>query len=965
MLDSWGARPRGGEPVKLFPHALIRFGGEAFDRLDGLRAPGSLVEIEKRLELKRRLTSARDRLCDALFQAVHDAEDRSARKRLLQIKRDIYNARDLSPSQSQWLGTHPMAEIRTATEDLNGLLQDLERLQKRAESTFAEELSATRRHLRILAQMTALTKGLFLSSGPLTDALAAYLAADADSERLSKKMLKTELSLVKYITRICAKTSPFSTFNALAMARLHFRDAGAERPWLSPGKAPVEPTSFVRLNNTLFQYLREILFRHPRYREHLALRPNPTLRAEGEAFLFLTNSNNVESFQRIPSNPVLELLLELTRENRQGLPFGKLVAAAGNHVDATAEELSDYVTRLIDFGFLEFNLGISGTDTEWDRALAQTLSGWDQELPMIGELTAMLADLRSIGGAFGNAEPKTRRQLLTQAFELFRDVCLRWHASAGLPEEERLPEPEYQAFLKQRENEKTEAEEEEDKDEAFEHRGLTRFGFKAEQLFYEDCAFHGQWELEGEEIQPLLNRIDLLFEALGPLDGFAVERLKMKHFFQQHYSGPVDLLTFYEAYYREFKKPEAEHEARRQKEEDQDESQDQDDERFQIPALKERQALSKAFQREFRALLSCPDNADRVDFDLQQLRTALKAAGFPDREGNPPRRSCAVFSQIYRQDGEAHMVLNGALPGWGKYFSRFLHVFDHRITEDLRDWNAPASSSVLFLEAQDASVFNANLHPPLLPYEIWIPGGHNSLPPRRQIPITDIQISLDPREDMLVLHSTRRGCRLHVLDLGFQSLLGRSELFQMLQYFNPVQIPMLGMLIEALREPKEEKSANGSSTPSEDARSEESRVTRGPRIVFENRVVLRRRTWHFPKPTLPVRASKQSDWSYFCQVHDWKQEHGLPDQVFASITHHGELRLLKETRLRKLSRDDYKPQYLDFANPLLIRLFEKLIGKTPRAITIAEMLPQPDQLCAIQGRPHVTEATLQWYRGEG
>lgn len=955
--------------MRLFPHALIRIGGEPFDRLEGPLTPRAMAVINQGQGLRRDRETARSRLCEALFQAVQNAQEDQTRKRLIQLKRDIFNARTLSSSRSRWLCSYPDEAVHTAYQAFIQMGHDLERLHGEGEAAFGKDLGDVRRQLRELARMEALTKGLFLSSGELMEALSVYLATKPD--RLGKKALKTELSLVKYLTRICAKTSPFSTFNSLVMVPLEFGGPGTTRPWLCPEREPIKRVSFVRLNNSIFQYLREILFRHPRYREHLALRPNPTLKRKDDVYLFLTNSNNVESFQRMPHNPVLELLLELVSARGEGIRFSQLVAAAGEHVDASAEELSDYVARLVAFGFLEFRLGISGTDTEWDRSLRQTLAGWDPQLPMIQELAAMLTDLRQIGESFGKAEPETRRQLLERAFELFRDVSLRWHASAGLPEEERLSDIAYQAFLKQRESlEKQESESNGEgsngnkEEEAFEHRALTRFGFKANQLFYEDCALSGKWSINGEEIKPLIQRIDQLFEALELFDGFAVERQKMKHFFQNHFSEPVDLLTFYEAYYRDFKKPQAEREARSKEKENRGQAAvgEEQADRFAITELEDRRRLREEVQREFRRRVSPSRNATVVGFSLDHLHAALKAAGAPQTGAHGRLSSYAVFSQFYRQDGVLNLVLNGTLMGWGKYFSRFLHLFDEKVTRLLREWNQPGSESVLMLEAQDASVFNANLHPPLLPYEIWIPGGHNCLPPESQIPITDIQVSLDPREDELVLSSVRRGCPLQVLDLGFQSLAGRSELFKMLQFFNSVRIPMPGFLIEALNGPEVEK--NSQQPKKEKPRQEEAGVRYQPRIVFEDRVVLRRRSWHFPRAALPKRTSSENDWSFFCRVHDWKKRHGIPDRVFAAITHHGELRQLEADHLRKLGRDDYKPQYLDFTNPLLVRLFEKLIGKTPRGITITEMLPAPEHLCRIRGRPYVTEATLQWYSGE-
>ena len=74
---------------------------------------------------------------------------------------------------------------------------------------------------------------------------------------------------------------------------------------------------------------------------------------------------------------------------------------------------------------------------------------------------------------------------------------------------------------------------------------------------------------------------------------------------------------------------------------------------------------------------------------------------------------------------------------------------------------------------------------------------------------------------------------------------------------------------------------------------------------------------------------------------------------------------LDEAMRKKIGRDDYKPQFLSFRNPILVRLFEKLVEKAPRTLTVSEMLPDTADLAAFGENHYVTEFVVQWDTGPG
>ncbi|MDJ0836857.1 MAG: lantibiotic dehydratase [Acidobacteriota bacterium] len=958
--------------MRLFPHALVRVAGGPYEVLCDLRVEETRQLITQIIALEQERDSCRDQVCDAIFASVPDIQDAAVQKKMINLKRDIFNGRPLSDQKIALIRANLKEDALPVFNRFLECRAELETLDTRGAETFDKEIAGVRKRLHGHSRSDVVTKGLVLSSQTLLSGTSTYCRKGYDKAK--KKDLKTELSLIQYLTRICGKTSPFSTFTNLVMAGVDDGDA----PIRSVNPGTPEVVGQIRLNNALFVFLLEVLKAHPQYRLCFPVRPNPTLTREAETYLFLINSKNVESFQRIPLNPVLDLFWELAASNPEGLTIPGLVEAALEAVDASPEDLSAYIGQLLEFGFLEYNVGISGLDTDWDLRLGEKLAGWSDDLPFIGDLKAMLKTLREMADRYADVDFKGRIELLNQAFDRFYEICCKLHESAGLPEEERLLPEERRARLLEKEKEKkqeegkdedaeTEEKDEEDneEEEVFKHESQTHFNFKPEQVFYEDCILDAPFVCGAAGLKGPLEALDKLHDRMG-LFGMQQDLVaKMHHYFQGNYEqDAVDLLSFYEHFYRDFKKPEMEHQKKRKEEarekekeeaekkekegaEKDGEKKEEKKEPFAvIPAVEERQKLRKRVIDGMTALLdeAKREGAEPVVFNTAMIDAAMKELPEEARYSNP-RQSCAAFLQFYGEGDDTRAVINSLPIGYGKLFSRFLHLFDPKITETLRDWSVETHPEARMLEDSDASTFNANLHPPLMPYEVWIPGGHNSLPPEKQIPVTELVVRNSGKT--LELRHGPKDDRLYVFDLGFQSERGRSELFQLLKRFNPAEFMSVSQLVND----------HLNKLPEGD-----DGVVYQPRVIFEDYVVANRAQWTFPSKTLPIRKPQETAWSYFRRVHSWKAAHNLPDEVFVSITHHMELEQLDDDSRKKVRRDDYKPQYFDFNNPILVRLFEKLVERVPRSMRLVEMLPASKDLVRIDGKRYVTEAVVQWHR---
>lgn len=1078
-------------PIQLFPHVLVRVAGDTFSYFEKLHFDAVFAVAEELFSTKQVLHKCKQELSDIIYGVITTSEP-EMQKKLLNAKRDVFNGRTLTDEKTALLrqylppDTEPIGA--KALETYLSLKSRIQELTDKGEKIYHDEFIARRGALRELVQGKSFQEGLLLSSQSLLSSIHEHYLK-LDPEKFTNKDRQTEKGLVKYLSRMYSKTTPFSTFTNLTMARVEAEaqhqnsEKQASSVFSTPEGASASIKSHIRLNNMLYQFLKALLTKSPVIARCLPIRPNPTIQKTATQFLFLTNSNNVEAFQRVPPSPILDLFLELIGQHTSGLTirdFAKLIID-GEYIEADTEQIEAYIKQLVEYGFFEYNIGVSGIDPDWDIKLRAQLAPLTEEFPLLGELSTVLERIRLYAEQYGTAPLEERKRILTEAHSLFRAVCMKIHEEAGLPEDERKTPEERAAEARQKmkeEQEKAKAkkaeetkaddtktaeakgeeaqeendgENEEKKEEAFKHQSNTYFSYKPEQMFYEDTTFEVTPKIAHDELMELCTSLHTLQQTLWTFGGMKDEQDTMLHFFTQKYGteATVDLITFYEEYFREWKKPEAERQQKvreeqakkarekqeqekatkeraekteiiqkdddkkddiQKNEEPKQETEKQDAETTPaapiIPRIKERQERNKTWTDKYAEILRgeiphdiLASSSETIHLHLDSVQRVRDELQYPaPREVE--NRSYGMFVQFFREhdaDGNERLmgVLNASLSGFGKMISRFMHIFDDSVTDDVRSWNSARAGEAIFIEDCDASYFNANLHPPLMPYEIWMPGGHNTLPAEKQIPVTDLCVRLAEGSERLELRHKTLNKTAFVFDLGFQGHGGRSQLFQLLEKFTRAEYlsfyPLLNALSTAsspkVPQPSQNTAQNGEQEPVQEKAEEkvqekaeekvqenaqetaqqakpQPRVRTRPRVVYEDQLVLQRKAWFVPKELLPLRTKQETDWQYFERLNSWRSELGMPEEIFLFVNpreNQGNQDNIDTDAAKRVTRDDYKPQYISFRNPFMVKLFESLLSKVMSVLKIEEMLPNSEQMAQIAGQKYVTECVVQWY----
>ncbi len=337
---------------------------------------------------------------------------------------------------------------------------------------------------------------------------------------------------------------------------------------------------------------------------------------------------------------------------------------------------------------------------------------------------------------------------------------------------------------------------------------------------------------------------------------------------------------------------------------------------------------------------------------LEKIKLKIKEKGEIDKKGNlhfrtedlknifseENKSSSSQYSglfQFYKNEGKINAVINGLTPGYGKLFGRFLPLFDEGITILLQKWNFELLNDELWLENVDASIFNANLHPSLLDFEIRNSNSQNNLPIENQIPINELEVTWDDDIKAPVLVFSKFNEKVSILDFGFEHPGNRSPMFQLLNGFG-IPHATYRYFTKLVNEVFFDKKPN--------------EINSFRRIVIDDHLVLQRQYSEVLNSFFPKKEKGESSSTYFLKIQKWKMENKIPQFIFIQSMQDA------DNSTSNLSRDFFKPQFIDLNSPIAIVLLQKVLERHSGEIRMVEMLPNGDKMIGES----VAEFAIQW-----
>ncbi|MGW1255224.1 lantibiotic dehydratase [Streptomyces sp. NPDC002513] len=892
-----------GGPAALHSRFMLRVAGLPAGAVVALRAPEAADWAARTALEEDRLGALGARLSDPLSEAVGATEDAGLRRRLLALRRQVFNNRlpgDLDAARSLAAGLGG-----TTGADLAAWLDARvrwEELRAEGNSVLAAGFTRTRTALRELARDDRLRRGLLLASPTLEERLDAFAADPAPVP--GKRARKMERSLLSYLYRTACKTSPFSTLTGVALGG--FETAGAG-PAPVPTQVGDDWTGHPRLNVVVLTRLAELIAADPERRADL-----PVALASG----WKLDEDRVRYVQRAvtagdDSAPVsfdaaqdrlfflrrhgaLDGMLALLRDHDGTLRHGALARWLATTTGAGEKEAGHYLTALRDLGMLQLPslaTGVHGGDPL--NTFQRSLRALDR--PWSDALAARLDGPADALARYPEADVPTRRALLGS----LRADLLALQADLGA-----------------------------------EHPALPQ------TLLYEDVsagtttADLAEWAALAAAPLRSLGRILPAFDVALP------QRLTLKGFFLARFGRGgrcEDLLRlvhdFHEDIFRQYLQftatkddflPDGSHAP--------------EENWLGVPEITAVDTARATLTARVRAGWSeLPSDAE--EFVLDDATVDEAAAALADAA--PAFQPQSHFLQLARRDGDPLVVLNDSFGGLCFPFTRFTHCFDGEpgpgltaaLREEVRRLLPPGA---VFAEiTAGAATTNLNLHGRLTDYEIVCPGEHSTAPEEARLHLDDLYAVHDPDTDRLVLRSRRLEREVVPLYLGYLVPMVLPEIPRTLLLFSPTARSVLDVWRGVPLGPEEEG------------------VTRRPRVRHQA-LVLKRRSWTVADGGLPQRAPGTGDADWYLAWHRWRTRHGLPARVFATV--HEEAADGEGGGWFGGS----KPQYVDFDSPLSLTALEGLVaGKRARTV-FEEMLPGEDELHVTSPRGrHVAELAVE------
>ncbi|AMQ01766.1 hypothetical protein AY601_4948 [Pedobacter cryoconitis] len=906
--------------IEIFPHSLVRYAGMNYQVFDSFKLKGSKGILQKDHQMKAAKTKLKALICDGLFELITLQTDDLLRQQLINLKRQVFNDKKVNPQKlEELLGLFP-ADLTLDFHNYLQVSQNMETFHQTNTLNYQQLLMEQSKKLQELAMDPHLQNGLLLSSPVLLEQLPGYLQKEPASFR--QKELRIEFSLLRYLTRMCFKTSPFSTFTYTGIMQL--ADNGAVIP--SPMAKAVKNS--LRLNNALFEYLKSILIHHPGVNELLTVKLNKTATIKAGKIQFLVNFNNIESFQLLPASGLQLLVFNYFNSAQESINIKELANYMAYAVEeANYTSIKNYLLKLVAAGLLEVGMETSGIDPQWSLKLLNFFTKLESSEPAVLQIIYLFKQLQQYQLAYAKGDTAKRKLILAYAEKTVAAVFQKLQAEAGLPLSRDTTKEVDDQSKKQAVN------------GVFETQNFIPHHFSGRQLFYEDCYTPELEILEDGCLQDFAAKADQLLNHLLPLDLLKTEREKMSSFFLEHYpaQAQVKVIDFYQAYYFYVKKPEKEKSAKLG------------------PAIPDPSEWEKTISEKLALITQHKPNILNLgnDFFPEALSTEAPVAAVQYSRG--------LFVQFYKgklQQEAEHKecffgVINTVLPGMGKVSGRFLPLFTPDMTTDFVKYNTQLHPEVLKVELNDASSFNANIHPSLLTRELALPGGNKSYPEKQQLPVDGLTVSFEQQTSALKLNYQQE--QVFTYDLCLESFYNRSNLYQLLAHFNQdtkLSLQPFINLVDACYLDVEEQ---------------EQEIESLPRITYENSVILRRRTWRIKTASIPVQQAGENAYAYFIRINTWRAQHGIPVTFFLFLRKRSfVIKPAAQPNGKKEGlSDDYKPQFISFEQPLLVEMFKRLLARAGTHVIVEEMLPLTNAATDQAGYVEpVKEYLLQWYKYE-
>ena len=397
----------------IFPYVFGRKGGVPFNVLSSLQAPRLADAVQQLSDQRLHAGRLGENINQVLYYRINELQDSPSQNLLLNLKRDIYNNRDIAQ--------YPNKGLDGDDEMLGRLLQEythsrsnLMNLEAVVDELYNEATADSVRWLREIAGQRFLKNGLLFSSDSVYQNVEKFTSGN--QRRSNKKEQPMASSLLRYLTRSAAKTSPFSSFNSI------FALEKKSEAWV-----PVEVgknTSILSISNLVYLLLKKILLAEPCLKRTFVVSLNPTLENTTSTINYFYNHDNDEAFYEVQAPAILTAITNFLTSHAS-VSYADVCQAVEEMSEEAPERVSAYVDQLVSTGVLILQFPVSAKDKEWPHHLLSRIKSFvfkGEEQEIANALIALLSQLlRATSLLAHQADTHKRYEICHQAYQCVRE----------------------------------------------------------------------------------------------------------------------------------------------------------------------------------------------------------------------------------------------------------------------------------------------------------------------------------------------------------------------------------------------------------------------------------------------------------------------------------------------------------------------------------------------------------------
>ncbi|MEK5295756.1 lantibiotic dehydratase [Bacillus sp. FSL R5-0659] len=407
--------------INIAPHFLVRIAGKDIESITNMKFSDTISNFKNQNNLFIKIKEQSSKLTNELYYFVKNNNEVIDTKKLLNLKRDIFNLRP------EKIEKYDLKDVSSEiVQDINKWLELMNRYnlgKKKLKDDFDSELIKKRTLFKKIINDDSFIKAIQLSNVHLYDRLLKYLELDDKELKISKKNRHAELSLVNYLNRMILKPTPFSSFTGLGYGFFEEKEQTSIKLDLN------HINSYVNLNLVYLKTIERKLLGIKQVKKNAFISINNTIKKQQEIErinFFVRGKDGTakafsnENFISIKDNKIVDHIIKLLKD-RKKMKVNKMISSIRENINYKGEIL-ELILYLESIGLVDIHLGLGEQEYDYLNGLVEVLKPIDNKL--VQDCLKHLKEISKILSKFSKSNHKERRIYLNEISKQLKKIYM-------------------------------------------------------------------------------------------------------------------------------------------------------------------------------------------------------------------------------------------------------------------------------------------------------------------------------------------------------------------------------------------------------------------------------------------------------------------------------------------------------------------------------------------------------------